>query len=310
MNDLILNNQTIQNKIHTIRGVQVMLDEDLALLYGVETKQLNKAVNRNIARFPEKFRFQLAEEEYANLRFQNGTSSLDDSLRAQIATLSSDKQHGGRRYLPYAFTEQGVSMLSAVLRSPTAIETSIKIIDTFVTMRKFLSQNASLFTKIESIEKRQISYEIKTDSKIESVLNALEDKNKKPTQGIFYNGQIYDAYAFINDLLKSAKSEATLIDNYIDDTIFTLCSKYSSIRFTIYTQAINKQLKQDFQKYQKQYENIELKITKEFHDRFLVIDKEDIYHLGASIKDLGNKVFAFSKLNIDINTFELLEKLK
>ena len=129
-------------------------------------------------------------------------------------------------------------------------------------------------------------------------------------QGIFYNGQIYDAYAFINDLLKSAKSEITLIDNYIDDTIFTLCSKYPNIRFTIYTQSISKQLKLDFQKYEKQYKNIELKTTKEFHDRFLIIDKEDIYHLGASIKDLGNKVFAFSKLNIDINSFELLKRLK
>jgi hypothetical protein len=148
-----------------------------------------------------------------------------------------------------------------------------------------------------------LPYEMKTDSKIESILNALEDKNKKPTQGIFYNGQIYDAYAFVNDLLKSAKSEVMLVDNYIDDTIFTLCSKYPNINFTIYTQTINKQLKLDFQKYNKQYKNIRLKEVKNFHDRFLIIDNSEIYHIGASIKDLGNKVFAFSKLNIDLLDF-------
>jgi hypothetical protein len=293
MNELtIIDNQTIQNKIHTIRDMQVMLDSDLAELYGVETKQLNKAVNRNLDRFPLSFRFQLTTDEFENLRFQFGTSS----------------EHGGRRYLPYVFTEQGVSMLSAVLRSPIAVQISIKIIETFVNMRKFISQNASLFTRIESIEKRQISYEIKTDTKIESVLNALENKNKTPTQGIFYNGQIYDAYAFVNDLLKSAKSEVTLCDNYIDDTIFTLCSKYQNINFTIYTNTINKQLKLDYDKYQKQYKNVAIKETKDFHDRFLILDSSEIYHIGASLKDLGNKVFAFNKM--DISSFELLGKLR
>jgi len=147
-------------------------------------------------------------------------------------------------------------------------------------------------------------------TKVSRIDTLVEQNNLQIKQGIFYNGQIYDAYAFINDLLKSAKSEIILIDNYIDDTIFTLCSKYPNVRFTIYTQSISKQLKLDFQKYEKQYKNIELKTTKEFHDRFLIIDKKGIYHLGASIKDLGNKVFAFSKLNIDINSFELLKRLK
>jgi len=309
MNELtIIDNKTIQNKIYTIRGVQVMLDEDLALLYGVESKRLNEQVKRNIERFPEKFRFQLTESEYENLRAQITTSSLDDSLRSQIATLESQRgKH--RKYLPYVFTEQGVSMLSAVLRSPTAIEVNIKIIDSFVEMRKFLSQNASLFTRIETIEKRQISYESKTDSKIELVLNALEDKNQKPTQGIFYNGQIYDAYAFVNDLLKLAKKDIVIIDNYIEETIFTLCSKYPNIRFKIYTKTITKQLELDFQKYKKQYKNVELKSNKKFHDRFLLIDNSEIYHLGASLKDLGNKVFAFSKLNLDINSFQFLKSL-
>ncbi|PLY14351.1 MAG: DNA-binding protein [Sulfurimonas sp.] len=305
MNELtLIDNINIQDKIYTIRGMQVMLDEDLAPLYGVETKQLNKAVNRNIARFPEKFRFQLTQEEYDNLRFQNGTSSLDDSLRSQNVTLSSEKQHGGRRYLPYIFTEQGVSMLSAVLRSQTAIDVSIKIIDSFVEMRKFISTNANMFGRFERIEQRLSLH----DENFNKIFNALEDKNKKPTQGIFYNGQIYDAYAFVNDLLKSAKSEVTLCDNYIDDTIFTLCSKYPNINFIIYTQTIKKQLKLDYEKYNKQYENITLKETKDFHDRFLILDNSEIYHIGASIKDLGNKVFAFSKM--DISSFELLGKLK
>ena len=178
---VVIDDQAIQNKIYTVRGVQVMLDEHLALLYGVETKQLNKAVTRNISRFPEKFRFQLIQEEYENLRFQYGTSS-------------SDKQHGGRRYLPYVFTEQGVSMLSAVLRSQTAIDVSIKIIDTFVNMRKFLSQNASLFTRIESLEKRQISYEIMNDSKVDTILNEIEEKGapqKQHTMNFLANHTIY-----------------------------------------------------------------------------------------------------------------------
>ena len=305
MNELtVIDNQTIQNKIYTIRDIQVMLDEDLAVLYGVETKVFNQAVKRNIERFPEKFRFQLTQEEYANMRFQNGTSSLDDSLRSQIVTLESQRgKH--RKYLPYVFTEQGVSMLSAVLRSQTAIDVSIKIIDSFVEMRKFISTNSNMFGRFERIEQRLSLH----DENFDKIFNALEDKNKKLTQGIFYNGQIYDAYAFVNDLLKSAKSEVMLVDNYIDDTTFTLCSKYPNINFIIYTQTINKQLKLDFQKYNKQYKNIKLKETKNFHDRFLIIDNSEIYHVGASIKDLGNKVFAFSKLNIDINSFELLKEL-
>jgi len=288
------NNQTIQNKIYNIRNMQVMVDRDLALLYDVETKRLNEQVKRNIERFPEEFMFQMTSEEL-------------EYWKSQIAT--SNKEIMGLRKLPFVFTEQGVSMLSAVLKSQTAVQTSIQIIKSFVGMRSFLQNNASLFTRLDSIEKRQISYEIKTDSKIETVLNALEDKDQKPTQGIFYNGQIYDAYAFINDLLKSAKSEITLIDNYIDDTIFTLCSKYPNIDFKIYSHTISKQLKQDYDKYQKQYKNVELKEIKNFHDRFLIIDNSEIYHIGASIKDLGNKVFAFSKLNMDIDSFEFFKKL-
>ena len=295
MNELtLIDNQTIQDKIHTIRGVQVMIDRDLAFLYEVETKALNQAVKRNESRFPDDFRFQLDDNEKDEL-----VTNCDRFKTLKHSTVN-----------PYAFTEHGVSMLASVLKSDIATKASLNIIRTFINMRNFLQNNASLFTRMETIEKRQVSYEIKTDSKIDLVLNALEDKNKTPTQGIFYNGQIYDAYAFVNDLLKLAKKDVTLIDNYIDDTIFTLCCKYPNINFKIYTHAINKQLKLDYEKYKKQYKNVDLQETKNFHDRFLVIDSGEIYHLGASLKDLGNKIFAFSKLNVDINSFEFLEKLK
>lgn len=306
MNELIIDNQTIQSKIYTIRGVQVMLDEDLAVLYGVETKNLNKAVNRNMDRFPEKFRFQLTQEEYDNLKFQIGTSSLNASLRSQFVTL--EKQHGGRRYLPYVFTEQGVSMLSAVLRSKTAIEVSIKIIDSFVNMRKFLSQNASLFTRIESIEKRQISYEIKNDTKVDAILNAIEEKGTPQKQHIFYDGQIFDAYLFVSDIIKSAKSSIKLIDNYIDESTLVLFTKRDAkVDMKIYTKTISKQLKLDLEKHNAQYPKIDIEIFDLSHDRFLIIDEKDIYHFGASLKDLGKKWFAVSKM--DINSFELLGKL-
>lgn len=290
-----INTQNLQDKIYTIRGLQVMLDRDLAELYQVETKNLNRAVNRNIERFPQSFRFQLTEDEYQN------------SLRFQIGTLESGRgKH--RKYLPYVFTEQGVSMLSAVLRSDIAIKVSIQIIEAFVEMRKAISSNSLLFSKMEVLEKRQMSYELKTDSKIEQVLNALEDKTKKPTEGIFFDGQIYDAYAFVNDLLKSAKSEVVLIDNYIDDTVFTLFSKYPNLQIKIYMQTITKQLKLDYQKYNSQYKNIELYEFKNAHDRFLIIDQKEIYHIGASLKDLGKKWFAFSKFEME--ALEILGRIK
>jgi len=290
MNELtVIDNQTIQDKIYTIRGMQVMLDKDLALLYDVKPTRLREQVRRNEKKFPKDFMFELGENEVEYMVSQNAIPS---------------KQHLGGS-IPLVFTEQGVSMLATVLRSDIAIDVSIKIMRAFVEMRKFISSNANMFGRFERIEQRLSLY----NENFNKIFEALENKNKKLIQGIFYNGQIYDAYAFVNDLLKSAKSEIVLVDNYIDDTIFTLCSKYPNINFIIYTQTINKQLKLDLDKYNKQYKNIKLKETKNFHDRFLIIDKSEIYHIGASIKDLGNKVFAFSKLNIDINSFELLKEL-
>ena len=210
MNELItINDQTIQDKIYTVRGVQVMLDEDLALLYGVESKRLNEQVKRNIERFPEKFRFQLTEDEVKN-------------LRSQIATLSLEKGWGThRKYLPYVFTEQGVSMLSAVLRSKIAIEMSIKIIDSFVNMRKFISSNANIFSRFERVEQRLSLH----DDKFNKIFDTIEKKGTPQKQHIFYNGQIFDAYLFVSDIIKSAKISIKLIDNYIDESTLVLFTK-------------------------------------------------------------------------------------
>ena len=292
MQELIINENNIKDKIHTIRNQQVMLDRDLAELYGVETKHINQAVKRNETRFPNDFMFQLSKEEFEN-------------WRSQFVTSNSDKM--GLRRPPYAFTEQGVSMLSAVLKSEIAVDISVKIIRAFVEMRKIINSDNALFYKIDFLEKRQISYEIKTDTKINQILNALEDKTLKPKQGIFYDGQIFDAYVFVNDLLKLATTEIILIDNYIDETVFTIFSKYPNIKIKIYTANITKQLKLDFEKYSKQYQNIELQEFKNSHDRFLILDKKDVYHIGASLKDLGKKWFAFSKFEIE--SFDILKRV-
>ena len=201
----ILNEQDIRNKIYTIRGMQVMLDEDLAKLYSVETGRLNEQVKRNIKRFPVIFMFQLTKDEYDNLISQIAISSL---------------KHGGRRKFPYAFTEQGVSMLSAVLKSDTAIEISVKIINTFVQIRKFITNNANIFQRLNNIEQKQIASDIKqikTDNKIDAILNAIEAKDLKPKQGIFFDGQIFDAYVFVIDLIKKTKKSIVLIDNKLEN---------------------------------------------------------------------------------------------
>ena len=283
---LILNDINIEDKIYNIRGLQVMLDRDLALLYEVETKNLNKAISRNIKRFPKTFRFQLTKEEYENLRFQFGTLSLD----------SKNEWGKHTKYLPYVFTEQGVSMLSAVLRSDVAIDVSIKIMNSFVNMRKFISSNISIFQRLETLEQNQLM----TNTSIDKIFNAIESKELKKDDGIFYDGQIFDAYTFIADILRTANKSIILIDNYIDDTTLTFFSKVPDIEVTIYTHTISKQLKLDFEKYNKQYKNVTLKIFKDSHDRFIIIDEKEVYLIGASLKDLGKKWFGFSKLDISL----------
>jgi len=290
----------IQNKIYTIRGVQVMLDTDLALLYGVEVKRLNEQVKRNIERFPESFCFQLADNEIQILRSQFATSNETRNLKSQIVTSS----RGGRRTNFYAFTEQGVAMLSAVLRSETAVKVSVQIINAFVAMRRFITSNTQILQRLDTLEIKQIE----TDTKIDAVLNALESKEVQPKQGIFYDGQIFDAYKFLSDIIRTACKSIVLIDNYIDDTVLTMFSKRKKgVSLTIFTRSISKQLELDAKKHNEQYPPIELKEFKNSHDRFMIIDGRIVYHFGASLKDLGKKWFAFSKM--DIGAVEMLSKL-
>lgn len=308
--------QNIRALIYTVRGEQVMLDSDLAEIYGVAPRRLNEQVKRNIERFPEHFRFQLTQDEFDNLKRQMGASSSDSTSNLKSVELTEDENlrsqnatssHGGRRYLPYVFTEQGVSMLSAVLRSETAVKVSIQIINAFVEMRRFLQGSASLFARLDSVEKRQLVFESKTAENFEKVFRALESA-EPPKQGIFYEGQVYDAHAFASDLIRKAKKSLILIDNYVDDTVLTLLTKRrKGVTATIYTKSISKQLALDLEKHNTQYPPIEIKTFKEAHDRFLLLDERDIYHIEASLKDLAKKWFAFSKF--ETGALDMLKKL-
>ena len=272
----------IRNLIYSIRGKQVMLDSDLASLYQVETKNLNKAVKRNIERFPASFCFQLTEEEVENLRFQIGTSSLN---------------YGGRRYLPYVFTEQGVAMASAILRSDIAVKVSVEIMEAFVEMRRTIISNASLFHRLDKIELKQLD----TDQKFEAIFKAMGSDKLHREKGVFYNGQIFDAYTFVSDIIRSAKSSIILLDNYVDDTVLTLLGKRNNnVTATIHTKTISNQLRLDLQRYNSQYPPIEVEVFSDAHDRFLIIDDTELYHIGASLKDLGKKWFAFSRMDIEV----------
>ena len=282
----------IQDKIFSLRGEQVILDRDLAELYEVETKVLNQAVKRNIERFPSSFRFQLNDVE------KNELVTVCDRLKAL--------KHSSVN--PFAFTEQGVSMLSAILKSKAAIMVSIKIIETFVAMRKFVSQNAGIFQRLDKVEQKQIEYQIQTDQNFDKLFKALSEKNLKPKQGIFFDGQIFDAYKFVCDLLKTAHSQIVLLDNYVDESTLLLFSKCEDIKVVIYTKEIDKKLALDLKKYNSQYSPIEIKTYKNSHDRFLIIDQKDVYHFGASLKDLGKKWFAFSKF--EVGAIDILGKLK
>ena len=281
-NKPIIISKEIRNLIYTIRGKQVMLDSSLASLYEVETKNLNKAVKRNIERFPVSFCFQLTEEEVENLRFQFGTSSLS---------------YGGRRYLPYVFTEQGVAMASAILRSDIAVKVSVEIMEAFVEMRRMLISNASLFHRLDKIELKQLE----ADQRFEEIFKALESDKLHSEKGIFYNGQVFDAYAFVSDIIRSTKSSIILLDNYVDDTVLTLLGKRSdNVTATIYTKSISNQLRLDVQRYNSQYPRIEVELFSDAHDRFMIIDGTELYHIGASLKDLGKKWFAFSRMDIEV----------
>jgi len=279
----------IEPLIHLIREQQVILDRDLALLYSVETRRLNEQVRRNIERFPEDFMFQLTHEEFEN-------------WKSQFATSNSIIM--GARKRPYAFTESGIAMLSSVLHSPTAIEVNIRIMRTFVAMRHFLASNAQVFQRLSNIEYHQIE----TDKRIDEVFKRL-DANTQPQQGIFFDGQVFDAYQFVSDLVRKAKKTIALIDNYVDDTVLTLLDKRNSgVSATIYTQHISQQLQLDIDRHNAQYPMIEVKRFNRAHDRFLLIDDE-VYLIGASIKDLGKKWFAFTLMH-NTTAEELINKIQ
>jgi len=296
MNKELQTSNSIRDNIYTIRNIQVMIDRDLAKMYGVETRRLNEQVKRNIDRFPAEFMFQLTKEEMNN-------------WKSQIAT--SNKEIMGLRKPPLAFTEQGVSMLSAILRSKIAIDVSIKIINAFVSMRKFILYNENVFQRINNLEQKQIAIDIqqgKTDNKVNEILNALENKSATINEGIYYDGQIFDAYSFISKLIKTANKSIVLIDAYVDDTTLLILSKRNkNVKAEIFTAKITKQFQLDIEKYNTQYPEIVVKTYKKSHDRFLIIDNKTLYHIGASLKDLGKKWFAFSKMGLDIN--DVLKRL-
>lgn len=289
---------SIESLIHVVRGQQVMLDSDLARLYGVETKYLKRAVKANIKRFPSDFMFELETTEFYNLRCKNCTSN-------------STPQRGGTRYMPFAFTEQGVAMLSSVLKSDTAIEVNIRIMRAFTAMRSFLMSNANLFRRLETIEHNYLlvnRHLSEHDRKFEEVLSRLNDKDSEPIEGFFFEGQIFDAYSLISDLIRKATRRIVLIDNYVDDRILKVLTKRAEgVAATIYTDPRHSQISNDLRRHNAQYPHIEGRHCTNVHDRFLIID-DIVYFIGGSIKDLGKKIVAFSRMHQ--NPEDILSRLR
>ena len=281
----------IENMIYEIRGKQVMLDSDLAKLYQCKngTKSINLAVNRNVKKFPNDFYFQLTNNETENLRFHFETSN-------------STTNYGGKRYNPYAFTEQGVAMLATILHTPVAAEVSVNIMRTFVKMRKIISSNL--------IEQKYINELVIKDNErinlLEESFLKLEEKEK--INHIFYEGQIYDAYSLLIDIFNEAKKEIIIIDNYADKSILDMITNLN-VKVIIVTKKFNLLKDIDIKKYNKQYHNLKVIYSDKFHDRFIIIDKKVLYHSGASYKDLGNKCFAINKIKDDEYPENILIKI-
>lgn len=320
--------EQIESLILTIRGKQVILDRDLARLYSVETRVLNQAVQRNIERFPEDFMFRLTKEEFENWKSQFVISNYDEeNMSSQFVTtynpnMSSQNvitspQRRPASALPYAFTENGIAMLSGVLRSPIAIATNIHIMRAFNAMRHFIGSQAQVFQRLEVMERNQLALNAsqaelsaqvaENNKKLEEVFRRLDDHSEKPEKGIFYDGQIFDAYTFINDLIREAKKRIVLIDNYVDDSVLAMLDKRNKgVEAVVYTKTISRQLSLDFEKHNAQYSPIEVKQFDRSHDRWLCID-DTVYLVGASLKDLGKKWFGFTKM--EQTTDELLSKM-
>ncbi len=292
--------EDIKNLIYTIRGKQVMLDSDVANLYHYETKKINQAVKRNMGRFPERYCFQLTEEEIKDLKLQIATSSLE-CLRSQFVTLNNMGRGQHRKYLPYVFTEQGIAMLSGVLRNDIAIQVSINIMDAFVEMRRFLASNGHVFERLTNVEYQLIEQGkelTKHEKQFEKVFDELQkSKIEEFNQKLFFEGQIYDAYSLIIDIIKTAENKILIIDNYIDDSILKMLSKKNkNVDVIIVTSQNSNLIKLDIHKFNKQYPTLKIIKTNKFHDRFILIDNRKLYHIGASLKDLGKKCFAISKI--------------
>lgn len=291
-NNLVIQNELaiedIKNLIYTIRGKQVMLDSDVAMLYHYETKKVNQAVKRNIDRFPERFCFRLTKSEFDILRSQFVTSKIENDDKVE--------KRGGRRELPYVFTEQGIAMLSGILKSEVAVQISIKIMDAFVEMRKFININKSLFEKVITIKNKIDKKFIEQDKKFDIIFDQLQlEENIK--QRIFFEGQIYDAYSIIIDIIKKANKKIVIIDNYVDDSILKmLAKKKNNVEAVVLTSSKSNIESIDIQKFNKEYPILKIAKTNKFHDRFIIIDSKDMYHLGASIKDLGKKCFGINKI--------------
>ena len=275
----ILTGDYIQSCIHVIRGEQVILDRDLAQLYQVDTSQMNRQVKRNIERFPEDFMFQLTKEELENLKCQNGTSSWG----------------GDRRALPHAFTEQGISMLAGLLRSEVAINANIAIMRAFVAMRRFLSANAGMFQRIERLEQHQML----TDQKVEQVLQRMDELAPTVTpEQIFATGCVWDAWSYVAQLVRSARQRIVLIDNFVDERVLTLLTKREKgVSATIHSR-YTEQFKLDLEKHNEQYEPVTfIQLSHKSHDRFLIVD-DDVYLMGASVKDMGTSLCAITKMKM------------
>ena len=278
MNELVVSGIKIEDLIYEVRGKQVMLASDVAKLYQVETFRVNEVVKRNLKRFPEDFCFQLTQKEW-------------DNLRSQFAM--SKNGRGGVRYLPYVFTEHGFMMLSGLLKSDIAVQVNVAIINTFVAMRKYFVGN-TLENRVSNIESKLIDY----DHKFEVIFEKMDNEK---VHHLFFDGQIYDAYSLLCDILNEARDSIILIDNYLDKSILDILAKVDKSVFII-TKNINQK---DLEMYQRQYQNIVIKCNKSFHDRFIIIDKKILYHCGASFKDLGKKCFAITKMEDK----EILENL-
>ena len=338
-----ISNLQIEKKIFVIRGVHVMIDRDIAELYGVETRILNQAVKRNLNRFPEEFMFQMNDEEFENWKSQivisncsrsqsvilnkeslydenlisqivissssrsqkatlNTNSGSDEILMSQFATSSSDKM--GLRKKPFVFTEHGVTMLASVLKSETAVKASIQIVKAFVSMRHFVQSNSEIFAELKSIRQHQIETDVhlnESDKRIDQLFTLMDKYNVKDTQGIFFQGQIFDAYAKFETFIQAAKKEIVLIDGYVDLSVLQrLAKKQKGVKVTIYTNPKTKLTVQDVQTFNAQYPTLTLNQTTKMHDRFMIIDNKVLYHIGASLKDLGKKCFAFEILDASI----------